>query len=145
MDTVYLSRGIGEFSYEKFKPVKNARYSSTKPIGGLWACDVKTDDWLKRCRDIGVYFVENLNHKFTFTLSGNARILKLHTKKDLEKVKKYRIQNDLIPISWWVLNFEKLSEDYDVIDYKVKDLYVELYEWDLDCILVLNPNVIILQ
>ena len=41
-------------------------------------------------------------------------------------------------------DFERVAKDYDFIDFKVKELYYQLYGWDLDSILVLNPDVIII-
>ena len=47
---------------------------------------------------------------------------------------------------WCFLDFEKLSKSYDVIEVNIsadRDLYWELYGWDCDSILVMNPSVIV--
>ena len=43
------------------------------------------------------------------------------------------------------MDFEQLKENYDAIEVDISadnTLYWELYGWDVDSILVLNPNVV---
>ena len=40
------------------------------------------------------------------------------------------------------IDFEAIAKDFDMIDFKVRNLYFELMGWDLDSVLILNKNVI---
>lgn len=45
-------------------------------------------------------------------------------------------------------DFEKLSEEYDVIEVLISEdhrLYHMFYGWDCDSIVIMNPNIIILE
>ena len=47
---------------------------------------------------------------------------------------------------WTTLDFEKLAQEYDAIEVLISGdpgLYYELYGWDCDSILIMNPEIII--
>lgn len=134
--TSYLNE---PFSEDRFEPVHNLDQPITnKPKGGLWSTPTQVDGWRKFCK-------ENRNdsagsNPFTFELKEDTRVFNLHSVKDFYIFKeKYSTYSDT---SMTVFDWEKVAEDWDVIDFEVKDLYFEMYSWDLDRILVLNRETI---
>ena len=138
----YIHYGSDKFDIAKFKDVEN-RVCFNKPKGGLWACNVDSDyDWKDFVteNDIGV----DVSKSFCFELKPDARILSLHSKDDFYKMSdEYALKYDILLNMISCFDFERIAKDYDAIDYRVKELYDELYGWDFDSLLVLNPKVII--
>lgn len=138
----YIHYGSDKFDIKKFKPIENIRFFN-KPRGGLWGCESTSKfswkDFAKSEMDT------DISTYFKFRIKSNAKVLKLHTQDDFNKFHSiYRSSGDT-PLKMLVAyDFERVAKDYDVIDFKVKELYYQLYGWDLDSILVLNPNVIII-
>lgn len=156
---IYRHYGSSKFDIDKFVPVYN-RYLSNKPYGGLWACPTKDVDigWDTWCKNEG-FRLEYLKEHFDFKISNKAKILTIRDIKDLKNLP--RIVNKEIEefVSRDTMNldidFEKLKEDYDgmmVWIYRSKDIdkelmccdgiYYKLYGWDVDTLLVFNPNII---
>lgn len=79
-----------------------------------------------------------------FSLKKGTRKFRLHTKEDFQRMcAKYVIEyKEFGYARELILDFKKMARDYDVIDYKVFDLYWEMYGWDCDCICVLNKDVV---
>lgn len=149
MSRVYIHYGSKKFDTERFTPIQNC-YPRNKPIGGLWASDVKAEyGWKQWCEDNGFYCERNTDDNcFRFTLAENAKILTLICSSDVKAMPLLGKTGafDYKP------NFEEiLSLGYDAVDYRLSDdcgsafdnLYWYLYGWDCDSILVLNPNIII--
>ncbi len=75
-------------------------------------------------------------------MSDDAKILQINSVKDIENLPTHK---DDFSCSWTLLDFEKLSKIYDVIEANISnsnELYFALYGWDCDSILVMNPDVI---
>lgn len=139
----YIHYGHKYFDMELFNWITN-RGLYVKPIGGLWASPVDASfgwkDWNRDSR----FVTCNDENSFTFTLSDEARVLVIDN-NDLLKGLPQR-EEEFALDTWCLLDFEKLSEDYDAIELVLSSdgrLYWSLYGWDCDCILVMNPNVVV--
>ena len=135
-ETIFVHYGDTAFDIEKFEYVQNCD-CLPKPInGGLWASpEDSKDGWQKinsiRPRD---------RNFFKFKLTETAKILILNSKDTIDKLPKIPCKIEKFPI---ILDFEKLSIEYDVISYKFNgEMDTLLPCWDCDCILVMNPNVV---
>lgn len=138
-DTIYIHYGSDKFDISKFENIENNIYSTKPVIGGLWASPKDSkNSWnetmiIKRPQD---------NKFFTFKISNEAKILMIEKKEDLEHLPR------LIPDGTGnfniILDFEKISRKYDVIycDASKEEINSLLPNWDCECILVINPNVI---
>ena len=137
----YIHYGSNKFDKDKVKSIENRQYFN-KPRGGLWACSVDSDyDWKDFVTENDMGF--DVSESFCFELKPDSRILKLHSKDDFYKMAdEYCIKCDILLSMLACFDFERIATDYDVIDYRVRELYHELYGWDFDSILVLNPDVV---
>ena len=158
----YRTYGIGNYSLEKFKPIKN-RLWYNKPSGGLWASPThdNVNVWKSWAENEFIAEYDDDDY-FEFKLSDNARVLTLNSIKDCEKIPMQwdnpAYQNDRMwrhildkqevfeisnHTSDWLPDFEKLSEMYDAIYFtSANGLYQALLGWDCDSLLIMNPNVI---
>lgn len=137
----YIHYGSAKFDKSKFKVIENIQFFN-KPNGGLWGCEVGTKfGWKEFCELENIDWV-NLSDSFEFELTPEARVLRLHNLDDyLEFRSKYAINDIGIKLALGY-DFERIAKEYDVIDFKVGELYMALYGWDVDSIVVLNPDVI---
>jgi hypothetical protein len=119
---------------------------SSKPNGGLWASAVDATwgwkDWCKsekfmRCTE---------DNCFSFHLAPTANVLVIDSADCLEglpRLETGEFSHDL----WVTLDFEKLRDSgVDAIELVLsadQRLYWELYGWDCDSILIMNPDIIV--
>ena len=140
---MYIHYGNSKFIPEKFNEITNRPFIS-KPNGGFWACKKDYEfGWKQWCMCEG-YNTEKLDVYFEFELKNNAKILKIHSHKDLENLPKLSKQQSY-PTETIVLDFEKISEKCDAIEVLISEdnqLYWNLYDWDCDSILVMNKDII---
>lgn len=140
----YIHYGSPQFSLDRFDQPWNIR-SWNKPGGGLWASDEAAKygwkDWciaedFRECTD---------ENAFRFELAPSANILCLDSVATVGKLPLQ--ENEYSGLCCKAIDFEKLvSDGVDVIDFKLSTdprLYWSMYGWDCDCILVLNPAVVI--
>lgn len=140
----YIHYGSPWFSLERFDQPRNIR-SWNKPKGGLWASDEVAKcgwkDWciaedFRKCTD---------DNAFRFELAPSANILCLDSVDAVGKLPSQ--ESGYSGLCCKAIDFEKLvSDGVDVIDFKLSTdprLYWSMYGWDCDCILVLNPAVVI--
>lgn len=136
----YIHYGHKHFDINLFCPISN-RELFTKPFGGLCASRIGAEYGWKEWNDDEHFRECNEENSFTFQLSNTARILTINSSDDLKKLTKtYR--GFFIPC---YLDFERLSQKYDAIEANISSdrrLYLDLYGWDCDSILVMNPDVI---
>lgn len=140
-ERIYIHYGNKEFNKNKFNPIKNEEYW-IKPKGGLWASPIDAlfgwKDWCK-AEDFRKCEKEN---SFSFSLpSANIYMIdSVDALHSLPIIKNY----DNVPIRLTVIDFEKCIElGYDAIELSIssdRKLYWELYGWDCDSILVMNPE-----
>lgn len=151
---IYRHWGNNKFVLPYFTPITNNEFGN-KPHGGLYACPTKDVDisWDRWCKS-NDFMTDRLNKHFDFTLKDNARVLEIKDKKDLLKLKGIIDFNSDLFFIVKQIDFEKLAKDYDAIMvwiYRSTDceeniicegMYYWLYGWDVDTLLVLNPDII---
>lgn len=148
---IYVHYGSDDFVKSNFLPVKNYHspvFKKPMPGTGFWASPKNSENsWKKWCEQEN-FRLDTLKTSFEFFLKENSKILLLKTLKDYEKMLEiYATKIECIPSilgETRFIDFEKMQKDgIDAILYFVKDLYYEMYGWDCDSILVLNPEIII--
>ncbi len=137
----YIHYGDCEFDIAKFQNITNVA-EFTKPRGGLWGSRVNAEfGWKDWCLEND--YQSDLENSFVFSLDNNAKLLVIERKEQLKELP--RMESSIVSKLWVTLDFEKLSKDYDAIEVLIsKDfkLYHELYGWDCDSILIMNPNIV---
>lgn len=135
----YIHYGSTRYIPERVLPIRNRAYF-TKPAGGLWASATDAAYGWKDWNDEEEYRVCEESNSFKFTLRADAKVLNINKLDDLatlpadKSIKVYKC-----------LDFEKLAQDYDAIEVMAgsnDELYYELYGWDCDSILIMNPDII---
>ena len=157
---VYRHYGHSKFDRDLFIPIHNREFSN-KPLGGLWSCPTKDVDidW-KTWSEGNDFALGKLKEHFDFKLKDNAKILEIKDIKDLDKLPKVKLDEEVKEIVTSTnmnadIDFEELSKEYDGIQvwmYRSKDInsteklfdgiYYRMYGWDVDTLLVFNPNII---
>ena len=155
-DTIFIHYGHNEFNKSKFQNISNDG-AWIKPKGGLWGSPINSSwGWKTWCKennfqdgDFSIYFEFKLNIIYSNVLVINSYgdMLKLPWKnvKYSDKIKR--------------IDFEEINRWYDAIyltengqrethlpkftvkDYKI-DHFKNLYGWDCESVLVMNPNII---
>lgn len=141
-EQIYVHYGHKNFDNDLFKPIKNISNFS-KPKGGLWASRIDAKyGWREWCND-EEFRKNDEENAFRFTLSDYAKILYIDSE---DKLLNLPIQKNCIIKSWKCLDFEELLKNYyDAIEVDISKcwaLYNELYGWDCDSILIMNPDII---
>ena len=117
-----------------------------QPKGGLWASDVEAEyNWKDWCEEEEFRDCKEKD-SFSFVLSDNAKVLYINSVDDLKLLPKADDKFGINFSSWILLDFEKLAETYDAVEVSISsdfDLYYQLYGWDFDSIVVMNPDVIV--
>lgn len=154
----YVHYGSSSFDKSQFSPVHNEIF--TKPSGGFWASPVNAP---KTWKDfvINTKLERDLSVSFSFELTPQAKVLHLRQYEDLESLPKidYGLPVDLLLLVF--LDFEKLAEHYDAIEFHYSESIVNDFHlnsklspspkyslkraldgWDCDSILIMNPNII---
>lgn len=145
----FISLGKDKLIKEAFNPPKNIYFC--KPRGGIWACRYTPEEeyvceWQQWC--IGK-ILGNWNIGVVFNLKPEARICTIDSYDDLERLmEKYRFKD--VPFDFLkFLDFEKMAEDYDVIELTSKGQIETRYSfpcslngWDVASVLILNFDVI---
>ena len=153
MEEIYRHYGHDKFDKNLFLKIKNEELRN-KPHGGLWASPTKDVDvgWARWCMQ-EEFCVDKLDSYFDFKLKDNARVLRIEKIKDLEKLPRVKLNDNLMTINHmnFDIDFEEIGKNYDAIlvymyrdeeSKGMKSMYFELYGWDVDTLLVLNPDVI---
>ena len=147
-DGTYIHFG-GTFDRKKFEPIKN-NFAMPKPYGGFWASRYTVDGfhWYDYNKKVH-HKILKPEYSFEFTLKKGANIVEITSSKDLEALPK--IPNEELPekvqSTWVCLDFEKmLANGVDAIEvngiFKERKLFFDLYTWDCDSILIMNPDII---
>jgi hypothetical protein len=141
----FVHHGSSTYDPTKFQPIRN-RF--VKPYGGLWATPVGSETWKDWCQ----YNWEtkpdkdNLKSSFTFGLKKDTNVYVIDDLCDLLQLPKWTAgYSDYI-------DFEQcLHSGVDAIHLTEKGQWdtrlsspMDLYGWDLESILVMNPDVIVL-
>lgn len=141
----YIHYGHTKFDKSMFNKIKNAD-CSTKPKGGLWASDVEAEHGWKDWCEAEEFRDCKEENSFSFVLSDNAKVLYIDSIDDLKVLPKIDDKFGMNFSSWILLDFEKLAETYDAVEVSISsdfDLYYQLYGWDCDSIVIMNPDVVV--
>lgn len=142
----YIHYGNDKFEINKFETISNDSRIPTKPSGGFWASRVDSNySWKNYC--IKQRYDIDLDKYIIFSIDDKARILSINNCKQLENLpqldsKRRFYKNNL----YTKLDFERLSEKYDAIEVFIREkdeLYFQLFGWDCESILIMNPKIII--
>ena len=141
MKTIYIHYGHKKFNKNKFDNLKNES-CFVKPLGCLWASRIDAKFGWKDWNERENFRECNIENSFLFKLKDNTKVLEIKSSKDLEKLPK-------VTPEWLTtficLDFEKIAKEYDAIEVFISEdenLYWDLYGWDCDSIVVMNPDVI---
>ena len=146
----YIHYGSDSFIKDCFLPIRNHAHFN-KPYGGLWASPTDaTDSWFDWCCE-NCFRMEKLSKSFQFDISPDANIITITSVDDGRKIV-YDLQDifsmgrTFLDIPELCIDFEKLlAHGIDAISFKLNAAtYWLLYGWDVDSLLVLNPDCIIL-
>lgn len=154
MKTKYIHYGSDSFDRTLFTPISN-REMFVKPHGGLWASPIDAGrGWCDWCRDEN-FHTDSLSSSFTFTLSEKAKVIHIRSVVDLTELPDQKLPVGLEGgFPWKCIDFEKLLADgVDAVELHLSEeditncgfmgsLYWELYGWDCDSILIMNPDVV---
>ena len=157
MSETYIHYGSEHFDISKFEPIKNiggVGGREVKPSGGLWASfyDDSEDkyDWENFCIE-NDFNLDKTKTSFSFNLKKNSKVLLIDDIQKLKKLQSDGYTRDMderfahLFHDLYCLDFEKLVDDgYDAIKVFIRsnDIYYALYGWDIDSLLVLNPDCI---
>jgi hypothetical protein len=142
-DKVYVHMGSNNFNKTLFRPISNRDYF-VKPDGGLWASPVdSTYGWEQWVNDNN-WTDKYGEDRFYFRLKENTRLLYIDRAEQLSDLPQC-IDPSLSYFyrTFCTLDFEKLAQDYDAIEVSIssdEQLYYDLYGWDVDSLLVMNPD-----
>lgn len=148
---IYIHYGATAFDPTKDFPIKNVRWWP-KPDGGLWASRKNaTFGWKDWCRQNEFRECDPAN-SFEFTMKDESRIMVINTIAQLRRLPE--VKDDHRFNTSYCIDFEKcLRSGIDAIElcwygdeYQSLingDLHFELYGWDCDSMVVLNPNAIV--
>lgn len=148
----FIHYGHKQFNIQLFEAPTNRPYSN-KPYGGLWASAVDAPyGWKRWCDDEHFRNCEDSN-SFKFNIADNANIFEINSVADVELMPLQKDSHSYSTYNIRAIDFEAMhNNSIDVIVFNLSnssrdnffnDLYFALYGWDCDCILVLNPNVVI--
>ena len=140
----YIHYGHNKFDLSQFKPIRNEKFMN-KPYGGLWASRTDAKYGWKDWNEHEQFRVCSEENSFKFVLSENANVLEIHSREDLDKIP--QIKTSQLLIGNCLPDFKKLlySVGVDAIELFLSEdprLYWDLYGWDCDSILVMNPDVV---
>jgi hypothetical protein len=148
----YITFGKNSLSKENFNEIKNEPYFC-KPNGGIWASlytpnEKYLSSWQEFCES-EQFGLDRFDKYALFNLSKDARTYTIDSLNDLKVImKSYTAKPINISIRRQFLDYEKLSKDYDAIiltdkgQWETRMSEPNLYGWDVECILVLNFDVI---
>lgn len=141
----YIHYGHRCFVPELFLPIKNIEFRN-KPEGGLWASPVNAEyGWRQWCEDNDM-FTKNMNESFRFRLKWNAEVWHIHSVADLKNIPKDDRNATLGGDEAIFPDFEELRRmEIDAVELHFSEdpkLYMAMYGWDCDSILILNRDVI---
>lgn len=156
METIsYIHYGSTALDPDRFVPVHNRFPFGVKPEGGLWASRTTAGGWKQWCLD-NDFHLDSLKKSFRFHMKDQSRVYVIHTIEDAKRLpqvvlapefKHLRMPNTIL------IDFEKCRKmGIDGIELRYYEddhaenagnLYLALYTWDCDSMVVLNPDAIV--
>lgn len=152
-DQIYVHYGSTSFDPTKNFPIHNLP-DWIKP-GGLWGSRINATYGWKHWCEVEEYEHTDFNKSFKFRLKENVKLVTIKTVEDLRELPRQedrRHEGDYI-LGRYLIDFEKcLESGIDAIeicyygdeyaDGEYYPLHYNLYGWDCDSIVILNPNVV---
>lgn len=143
MKTIYRTTGRTSFDPEQFVKISN-RDMWNKPTGGLWSSPRDSENSWVRWMTGEDWFPHDPDEWFDFHIKDDAKIMEIKSVKDVDKLPKIKgARVDLATIVY--IDFEKMVEDgYQGMFVSLTDdwgLYMKLYGWDCDTLLVFDPSI----
>lgn len=146
---IYVHYGATRFNPTKGFPIQNEKHRP-KPQGGLWASRKNaTFGWKNWCIENEFRECDPAN-SFEFTMKDESRIVIISTLAMLRRLPKAKSELsisycidfekclhlgiDAIELCWYGDEYQSITGD---------DLHFDLYGWDCDSIVVLNPNAVV--
>lgn len=140
----YIHYGHTAFILEQFTPIQN-RYGMTKPYGGFWASPKDAEWGWKDWCEAEVFRECKESNSFCFTLRDDSKVLTITNTEQLRSIPQQNCEGFFM--LWKALDFETLeSSGVDAVEVNLsadRNLYYELYGWDCDSILIMNPEIIV--
>lgn len=150
INMVYVHIGSKKFNKKKFKTVENFPF---KPIGGFWCspfyCKTSwlnylTHEFLISNAKGRRRIIKKLNKFFIFKLNDNAKIYHIYSKEDVDRIPRC---SDTYNPEISVFDFERMiKEGYDGVELHISSnedvLSYEMCHWDVDSLLIFNPEII---
>ena len=146
-DKIFIHYGTADFIKEIFLPIENTPCSNKPGKTGLWASPIDSEyGWKDWCEE------ENFREcqerlSFQFRLSDSARVYVIDGVSDLVNIPHKMGSNGCLLGSY--IDFEEMATKYDAIFLTVEGQWatrlsteINLYGWDCESILVMNPDVI---
>jgi hypothetical protein len=150
---IYIHYGHKEFDKEQFQEIKNWHFRN-KPIGGLWASPVNAEYGWKEWNKSNEFVPIEENNSFKFTLSPAANILVISSVDDIDKLPSQTYDDPSLTYLAKLtemtgsksIDFETIKNNgYDAVELKFSEdtgLYMTMYGWDCDSIVILNPDIV---
>lgn len=157
--TTFRVYGSDHFDRTKFLPVRNGKSGwLPKPAaGGLYSSPLDKPNsftWHDFCVS-EEFDLDELNKHFDFRLKPNARVLIVRSIEDLRRFGTHLIRkDDFFDYDEFLINFVAIAREYDalaVIGYYMYDRDSMFnypgcfYSWDVDTLLVLNPDAVMVS
>lgn len=145
-NSIFTHIGSNKFLIKKFRKIENFPGISVKPLGGLWA----SDDYSWR-HFVNTEFPEKKSKKsFRFVLTRTARVITISNLKDWEWfTKKYGrlVYKRDIDLKYYYFDWPLIASIFDALivnvsNFNLLELPFELSYYDVDSIVVFNPNVV---
>lgn len=135
-----ISYGIGErFDSSKFEPIQNRLF--VKPLGGLWASPTETKyGWRDWCIEES-FRIERLEESFEFWYSGN--VLKVDSVADLDRMTWVAVYDIMQYPDFEAMQNSGVDAIWLTERGQSQTRYLpgrNLYGWDCECVLVMNPD-----
>lgn len=141
----YVHYGHKKFLKKYFQPIRNAGFFP-KPNGGFWASRNDAEYGWKEWNEVSKWAECSEDNCFKFYISDDANVVTIHSVDDLKDLPD-EDSPDGIKSGLKIIDFEKLlSVGVDAVEVLISEdfrLYHELYGWDCDSIVIMNPNIIV--
>lgn len=145
-DKVYIHYGATSFDIDKFIEPQYSSEWDFKPVNGLWASEDTDDEevytWRQWCENEN-FCLHRLNYYFRFKLSENAKPFIIKDKEVIESQFIYNRSDSFIG-KHRIRFKELLKHGYTHIEFHENGwTHWHFYAWDCDCILIIDPSIII--
>ena len=152
-EKIYVHYGHEKFEPEKLLNRKRDPFLQKYKPTGLWGSPVDSEwGWIDWCKSEG-FRPERLKTSFKFKIDPSARILEVRNPDDVRSyiiAEEHRFPDDTIFYDY-SLDTSQIEKEYDGMEVYMNDNYNELhntpifYVWDVDSLVVWNPDMVIPQ